>query len=123
MTAARLALALIAALLLWVPPAAAQIGPGRPQSCFLVRNVSLVTMFGRVVMQSRERYTFRLAKGESVRGCLAGDLFKGDRVQLVIVSIVTVPLFECYTTIDRPIQLYAKRKPGGEGWDYSADCR
>ncbi|MBI1778719.1 MAG: hypothetical protein HYR63_25535 [Proteobacteria bacterium] len=117
----RLTLVVLVASLSAAISAAAQIGPGRQQSCFLVRNVSQVMLFGRVVTQSRERYTFRLGKGESTRGCLAGVLFKGDRVQLVIVSLVTVPLFECYTTIDQPIQLYARRKQ--EGWDYSADCR
>jgi hypothetical protein len=121
MAASRLSLALVLVCIAWAGPAAAQIGPGPPQSCFLVRNVSPVTLFGRVVMQSRERYTFRLAKGESTRGCLAGALFPGNKVQLVLVSLVTVPLFDCYTQIDRPIQLYARRKQ--DGWDYSADCR
>ncbi len=121
MTVLRTVLALIVALFAWTATASAQIGPGRQQSCFLIRNVSPVMLFGRVVMQSRQRYTFRLGKGESVRGCLAGDLFKGDKVQLVLVSLVTVPIFECYTQIDQPIQLYARRKQ--DGWNYSADCR
>ena len=114
-------LVLLSALLGWMAPAAAQIGPGKPQSCFLIRNVSPVMLFGRVVMQSRERYTFRLSKGETVRGCLAGELFPGNKVQLVIVSLVTVPLFQCYTQIDQPIRLFARQKQ--DGWDYSADCR
>jgi hypothetical protein len=102
-------------------PAAAQIGPATRGACFLVRNMAPFQLTGRVVMKSRERYSFRLEKGQSRRACLEGEMLPGDKVELVITNFATIPLFVCYTQVDQPIQLYAVRQ--AEGWKYHADCR
>lgn len=110
-----------AVVLLSTLPAAAQIGPATRGACFLVRNMAPFQLTGRVVMKSRERYSFRLEKGQSRRACLEGEMHPGDKVELVITNFATIPLFVCYTQVDQPIQLYAVRQ--AEGWKYHADCR
>ncbi|MBL8690018.1 MAG: hypothetical protein JNL04_13000 [Rhodospirillaceae bacterium] len=101
-------------------PAEAQIGPATRGACFLVRNMAGFSLAGRVVMKSRERYTFVLQKGQSRRACLEGEMHPGDKVELVI-TVFAIPLFVCYTKVDQPIQLYAVRQE--EGYKYYADCR
>jgi hypothetical protein len=101
-------------------PALPQIGPG-PVSCFIVRNMASFEMTGRIVLKSRERWTFKLKKGEARRGCLEGELHRDNKVELVITNFLTMPMFTCYTQIDQPIQVFAHRKD--EGWNYSANCR
>lgn len=116
-------LLLIASLLLATGlsfPAEAQIGPATRGACFLVRNMAPFGLSGRVVMKSRERYTFVLQKGQSRRACLEGEMHPGDKVELVI-TVFAIPLFVCYTKVDQPIQLYAVRQE--EGYKYYADCR
>ena len=117
------ALLLIGSLLLAIfaaTPAEAQIGPATRGACFLVRNMAGFSLAGRVVMKSRERYTFVLQKGQSRRACLEGEMHPGDKVELVI-TVFAIPLFVCYTKVDQPIQLYAARQE--EGYKYYADCR
>ena len=101
-------------------PASAQIGPATRGACFLVRNTAPFALAGRVVMKSRERYTFVLEKGQSRRACLEGEMYPNDKVELVI-TVFAIPLFVCYTKVDQPIQLYATRQE--EGYKYHADCR
>lgn len=112
---AALLLATVTAL-----PASAQIGPATHGACFLVRNMAPFSLAGRVVMKSRERYTFVLQKGQSRRACLEGEMHPGDKVELVI-TVFAIPLFVCYTQVDQPIELYAARQE--EGYKYYANCR
>lgn len=101
-------------------PAEAQIGPATRGACFLVRNMAPFGLSGRVIMKSRERYTFVLQKGQSRRACLEGEMYPNDKVELAI-TVFGMPLFVCYTQVDQPIQLYATRQE--EGYKYYADCR
>ena len=101
-------------------PASAQIGPATRGACFLVRNMAPFGLSARVIMKSRQRYTFVLQKGQSRRACLEGEMYPGDKVELAI-TVFGMPLFVCYTQVDQPIQLYAVRQT--EGYKYSADCR
>ena len=101
-------------------PAAAQIGPATRGACFLIRNMANFSLSGRVVMKSRQRYTFVLQKGQSRRACLEGEMHPGDKVELVI-TVFAIPLFVCFTKVDQPIQLFAVRQE--EGYKYYADCR
>jgi hypothetical protein len=111
---------LAALLLATTLPASAQIGPATHGACFLVRNMAPFSLAGRVVMKSRQRYTFVLQKGQSRRACLEGEMHPGDKVELVI-TVFAIPLFVCYTQVDQPIHLYAARQT--EGYKYYADCR
>lgn len=114
---------LLVAMLLLVSmafPAEAQIGPATKGACFLVRNTAPFSLAGRVVMKSRQRYTFVLQQGQSRRACLEGELHPEDRVELVI-TVFAIPLFVCYTKVDQPINLYAVRQE--KGYKYYADCR
>ena len=101
-------------------PAEAQIGPATRGACFLVRNMAPFGLSGRVIMKSRQRYTFVLQKGQSRRACLEGEMYPNDKVELAI-TVFGMPLFVCYTKVDQPIQLYAVRQE--EGYKYYADCR
>ena len=117
----RTALLVAVALLLFTAlPAAAQIGPATRGAGFLIRNMAGFSLSGRVVMKSRERYTFVLQKGQSRRACLEGEMYPGDKVELVI-TVFAIPLFVCFTKVDQPIQLFAVRQE--EGYKYYADCR
>ncbi len=96
---------------------------GTGQVCFLLVNRSPVEIYGRVILKSRERYVFRLERGKRVEDCLIGTAYGGNRVSLVLVNYLGMPLFSCYTTVTSAIELYAKRLGNDEGWAYSATCR
>ena len=89
--------------------------------CFLLRNRSPAMMTGRVVLQSRERFTFRLERNQQVESCLVGTTYGGNRISLVLLNFIGLPLFTCYTTTSHAIDLNARRQE--EGWRYTADCR
>jgi hypothetical protein len=89
--------------------------------CFLLRNRSPVMMTGRVLLQSRERFTFRLERNQQVESCLVGTTYGGNRVSLVLLNYIGVPLFTCYTTTGHAIDINARRQESG--WHYTADCR
>ncbi|EKE75086.1 hypothetical protein [Oceanibaculum indicum] len=89
--------------------------------CFLLRNRSPVTLYGRVVLQSRERFTFRLERNRQVESCLVGTTYGGNRISLVLVNFLGLPLFSCYTTTSHAIDINARQQE--EGWRYTADCR
>lgn len=104
--------------------AQAAVSPGigaTGKICFLLRNRSSVMMNGRVLLQSRERFTFRLERNQQVESCLVGTTYGGDRISLVLLNYLGLPLFTCYTTTWHPIDLNARRQD--EGWLYTADCR
>lgn len=89
--------------------------------CFLLRNRSPVTLYGRVVLQSRERFTFRLERNRQVESCLVGTTYGGNRISLVLVNFLGLPLFNCYTTTSHAIDINARQQE--EGWRYTANCR
>lgn len=122
----RLTALCLSVLTLWTAPGAvqAQQDPGIGQTgkiCFLLRNRSPVTLYGRVLLQSRERFTFRLERNRQVESCLVGTTYGGDRISLVLVNYLGLPLQTCYTTTWHPIDINARRQE--EGWAYTADCR
>lgn len=124
----RLAVLALLALLALDSPAHAQASaPASPgigatgKICFLLRNRSPVMMSGRVLLQSRERFTFRLERNQQVESCLVGTTYGGNRISLVLLNFIGVPLFTCYTTTSHAIDLNARRRE--EGWHYTADCR
>lgn len=124
--AVALALFLLSLLLASDRPAWAQT-PASPgigatgKICFLLRNRSPLTIYGRVVLQSRERFTFRLERNRQVESCLVGTTYGGNRISLVLVNFLGLPLFSCYTTTSHAIDINARRQE--EGWQYTADCR
>lgn len=54
---------------------------------------------------------FKLGAGERRQFCAAGPFFEGRRLELTIRTLI--PLFSCYTKIDRDIYLDAKPDQGG----------
>lgn len=115
-----------AALLAAAPPAAAQlqpIGPGVPESCYQVQNAATFQILTHVILPSRQRSVARIDPGKSVRYCIAGALFEEGRVNFRVVSGLGPPLLSCMTKIDRVITVTAQKKPGGDGWDFEANCR
>lgn len=54
---------------------------------------------------------FKLAAGDRRQFCAAGPFFEGQRLELTLRTLI--PLFSCYTKIDREIYLDAKPGPGG----------
>lgn len=89
--------------------------------CTVVRNRAPFTITGRIVMKSRERATFRLARNETRRFCLSGTTYGNYTVSFVITNFVTIPLFSCYTVTDQAIEVFAYQR--GESWLYNATCR
>ena len=117
---------LLAALVFAISEAHAQTpqSPGigaTGKICFQLRNRSSQTLYGRVQLQSRERFTFRLDRNQQVESCLVGTTYGGDRISLVLINYLGLPLHTCYTTTWHPIDLNARRQ--SEGWIYMADCR
>lgn len=91
------------------------------EMCAVVRNRAPFTITGRIMLKSRERATFRLAKGRTERLCLAGESYGNGAVSFTITNFVTIPLFHCYTLTDQAIEVFAYRR--GEGWLYNVTCR
>lgn len=54
---------------------------------------------------------FKLVAGDRRQFCAAGPFFEGRRLELTLRTLI--PLFSCYTKIDREIFLDAKPGPGG----------
>ncbi|HEY9568982.1 MAG TPA: hypothetical protein VIR38_12890, partial [Thalassobaculum sp.] len=100
------------------PPAGPQY---TGEICPVVRNRAPFTITGRILMQSRERVTFRLARNETRRLCLSGTTYGNGTVSLVLTNFVTIPLFSCYTTTDQAIEVFAYER--GDRWVYEATCR
>ena len=97
--------------------------PGKGQTgnvCVIVKNRAPFTVTGRVVLKTRERTTFRLARNKSKRLCVVGTLYGNDTVSFVITNFVTVPIFSCFTRFDRAIEISAYRQQ--DGWLYNASC-
>ncbi|GHD54771.1 hypothetical protein GCM10017083_32860 [Thalassobaculum fulvum] len=89
--------------------------------CVVVRNRAPFTITGRVLMKTRERATFRLARNETRRLCLSGTTYGNYTVSFVLTNFVTIPLFSCYTTTEQAIEVFAYQR--GDSWLYNATCR
>lgn len=89
--------------------------------CVVVRNRAPFTVTGRIIMKSRERATFRLARNETRRMCLSGTTYGNYAVSFVLTNFVTIPIFSCYTTTDQAIEVFAYQR--GDSWLYNATCR
>ncbi|NQW08706.1 MAG: hypothetical protein HQ481_02310 [Alphaproteobacteria bacterium] len=89
--------------------------------CVVVRNRAPFTITGRVQLKSRERATFRLAKGETQKLCLSGTTYGNYTVSFLLTNFVTIPIFSCYTVTDQAIEVFAYKQQ--DGWLYNATCR
>ena len=89
--------------------------------CTVVRNRAPFTITGRILMKTRERATFRLARNETRRLCVAGTTYGNYTVSFVLTNFVTIPLFSCYTTTEQAIEVFAYQR--GDSWLYNATCR
>lgn len=89
--------------------------------CAVVRNRAPFTITGRILMKTRERATFRLARNETRRLCVSGTTYGNYTVALVLTNFVTIPLFSCYTTTEQVIEVFASQR--ADSWLYNATCR
>src|SRR3546814_12620418 len=76
------------------PPAGPQY---TGEICPVVRNRAPLTLTGRILMQSRERVTFRLARNDTRRLCPSGTTYGNGPVSLVLPHSVPNPPFNCNT--------------------------
>jgi hypothetical protein len=89
--------------------------------CGKLKNRSEQTIMGTMATKSQKiasgdlvahQENFKLKAGEEREFCAAGPFFEGRRLELTLRTVI--PLFSCYTKIDREIFLDAKPdKPGG----------
>jgi hypothetical protein len=90
--------------------------------CSLIRNRAPFTITGRMQMKTRERASFRVAKGRTERVCLEGESYGGGALSFTITNFLTIPLFHCYTKTDQVIDVFA-RPSGADSWIYNVTCR
>lgn len=127
---------LLLCFLLFIVPAQAQTAPSRQPAgevtsvpvCGKIKNRSDQTIMGTMATKSQmiasgdvvaHQENFKLAAGEEREFCAAGPFFEGRRLELTLRTLI--PLFSCYTKIDREIFLDAK--PDGTGFKkLSATC-
>lgn len=113
--------------LLLAPPL---VEPRNPDGtrCFTVVNAAPYTITGSLVTApfevadgttSRQRLNFRLGPQQNHRYCSFGPFYPGERLELVVRSLV--PLFSCYTAAQGEITIRGemKREGGTRTW---ADC-
>ena len=98
------------------PPSRQQTGEitSRP-ICGKLINRSDQTIMGTMATKSQRlpggemaahQENFKLLSGEKREFCAAGPFFEGQRLELTLRTLI--PLFSCYTKIDRDIFLDAK---------------
>ncbi len=109
-------------------PAFAQVPPSREPAgeitsqpiCGTLKNRSDQTIMGTMATKSQKiasgdmvahQENFKLLAGQERKFCAAGPFFEGRRLELTLRTLI--PLFSCYTKIDREIFLDAKPGPGG----------
>ena len=90
--------------------------------CSLIRNRAPFTITGRMQMKTRERASFRVAKGRTERVCLEGESYGGGALSFTITNFLTIPLFHCYTKTYQVIDVFA-RPSGADSWIYNVTCR
>lgn len=97
--------------------------------CFRIVNRAPYTVIGTVNgnydtlpsgQKVRRNRNFRLAPNETAEMCTTGPYYEGDRVELVIRTLV--PLFSCFTLPAGEIPIYGERRPEG-GTRTWAECR
>ena len=88
--------------------------------CGTLKNRSDQTIMGTMATKSQKiasgdmvahQENFKLLAGQEREFCAAGPFFEGRRLELTLRTLI--PLFSCYTKIDREIFLDAKPGPGG----------
>lgn len=93
--------------------------PGRPlkpgEYCLDVYNKAPYTILAQVMNAERDRVNLRMQEEEARRVCMKGELYPGDRVYFVLKSFALVPLFDCKTTIKRPIIVKGEHIPDEQG--------
>lgn len=103
-------------------PAYAQIPSRQPAGeittqpmCGKLVNRSAQTIMGTIATKSQKlssgdmvahQENFKLLSGEERELCTTGPFFEGRRLELTLRTLI--PLFSCYTKIDRTIYLDAK---------------
>lgn len=108
--------------LLLAVPAHAQVPSREPAGeitarpmCGKLVNRSEQTIMGTIATKSQRlpsgdmaahRENFKLLSGEERELCTTGPFFEGRRLELTLRTLI--PLFSCYTKIDRSIYLDAK---------------
>lgn len=105
-----------------VPPVYAQVPSREPAGeittrpmCGKLVNRSEQTIMGTIATKSQRlpsgdmaahQENFKLLSGEERELCTTGPFFEGRRLELTLRTLI--PLFSCYTKIDRTIYLDAK---------------
>lgn len=112
-----------------VEPAWAQDGQfSSAPVCSDILNKTGFTVYGNVetdkaVVNGKTIYhksNFRLSKDENTRICASGPFFEGNKLRLVLRSLL--PVFECKTKLGKPITLTATPRESGLGYDWKASC-
>lgn len=94
---------------------------GSGTACLVIRNRAPFTITGRVVLKSRGRASFRIARNRAEKICVAGTLYGNNTVSFIITSFVTIPIFSCFTTIEHALDVVAYKNQ--DGWIYNASCQ
>lgn len=105
--------------------------PANPDGsrCFAVWNKAPYTVTGSINTnyydtaagtKARANRNFRLAPGEKKELCSYGPFYPGERLELVLRTLV--PLFSCYTAAQGDIMIYGQIKPEG-GTKTWAECQ
>lgn len=113
--------------LLMPPP---MIEPPNPDGsrCFTIFNTAPYTVTGSMVTalyetadatQARQRLNFRLKPKESHRYCSFGPFYPGERLELVLRTLV--PVFSCYTVAQGEITIRGEIKASGGSRSW-VDC-
>jgi hypothetical protein len=114
---------------LLIPPP--MIDPPRADGmrCFMLVNRASYTVLGAINtnyyttaagIQARKNANFRLSPGQRQEVCTRGPYYAGERIELVLRTIV--PIFSCYTVAQGEITIFGERKPEG-GTRTWANCQ
>jgi len=96
--------------------------------CFNVVNKAPYTVFGSIRtnfyvradgMKGRHKSNFRLGPQDDAEFCTYGPFFEGEKIELVLRSLI--PVFSCKTALDEDILIYGRHKSGG-GTETYAVC-
>jgi len=98
------------------------IEPANPDGsrCFNIFNNAPYSVTGSVVTNlyetadgtsARQRANFRLKSKESQRLCSYGPFYPGERLELVLRTLV--PIFSCYTVAQGDIVIMGETRPEG----------
>jgi hypothetical protein len=88
--------------------------------CFMLVNRASYTVLGAINtnyyttltgIQARKNANFRLSPGQRQEVCTRGPYYAGERIELVLRTIV--PIFSCYTVAQGEVTIFGERKPEG----------